>query len=102
VSGAVQTNWDLMMQHHAGEWKGVWTGYAVAPPSSDTRTNTEPVTLTWASERRRVVSLIESQNKGESVNYVDMDLGGWDDAIDSTLPDDYSSAPRATLPSRVF
>ena len=45
------------------------------------------------------MSLMESQNKGESVNYVDMDLGGWDDAIVSTLPDDYSSAPRATLPS---
>jgi hypothetical protein len=25
-----QTNWDLMMQHHAGEWKGVWTCYSGA------------------------------------------------------------------------
>ena len=80
-SSAVATNWALLIKHHAAEWKGVWTTYAVAPaPPGDSagRVSTqEPVVLEWPSERRRVVSLIEPRPLAESISYVDIDLGSW-------------------------
>ena len=106
ISAAIMNNWNMMMRHHAGDWKGVWTCYTVPPSAAEAAAAEDGhhVTLTWAFERRRVVSSIDPRPSGleEALGLVaslhEREGGGWREVLPYHPLSMTSSRPPRSLP----